>query len=468
MSEREMTNSLLSKIEHHTAQVAIIGLGYVGLPLAVAFAEAGFPVVGIDVDSMKVDAINRGRSYVSDIPSDRLSPLVRATTGVEDSSKRRGKIGATTDYSVLLDCDAAIICVPTPLNKTRDPDVRYLISATESVARYLHSGMLIVLESTTYPGTTEELILPILTGTGPSEQVSGATQIVADSARAKTPGVDFFLAFSPERIDPGRTDWTVENTPKVVGGVTPACLDAATALYGSVLDRVVPVSSPAAAEMTKLLENTFRAVNIALVNEVAIMCDKLGLDVWEIVEAAATKPYGYMKFTPGPGVGGHCIPLDPHYLSWKLKTLNYNARFIQLAGEINSDMPRYWVEKVQEALNEAGRSVRGSVVLVVGVAYKKDIDDVRESPALDIIELLRQKGADVRYHDPHVASFAHNGHDLCSEKDLNAALESADCVVIVTDHSVYDWSAIARQAACVVDTRNQLARPQKNGSRAEK
>ena len=267
-------------------------------------------------------------------------------------------------------------------------------------------------------------------------------------------GEDFFLAFSPERIDPGRTDWTVETTPKVVGGVTPVCLEMATALYSQVIQTIVPVSSPGAAEMTKLLENTFRAVNIALVNEVAIMCDKLGLDVWEVVDAAATKPYGYMKFTPGPGVGGHCIPLDPHYLSWKLKTLNYNARFIQLAGEINSGMPRYWVEKVQDALNEAGKSVKGSRVLVLGVAYKKDIDDVRESPALDIIELLRQKGADVYYHDPHVLSFAHNGYSLHSETDANLATKIADCVVIVTDHSFYNWAEVIGHAAALVDTRH--------------
>ncbi len=426
-------NVLRDKIRRRQARVAVIGLGYVGLPLAVAFAKNGFRVMGVDVDERKVEAIRRGESYIRDVSSHELARWVGES---ED-----GRLWATTDYATLADADVAIICVPTPLNKTRDPDVRYLIAAGESIARYLHPGMLVVLESTTYPGTTEELLLPMLEQGG-------------QEGRPCQVGKDFFLAFSPERIDPGRTDWTVENTPKVVGGVTPACLDVATELYQQVIERVVPVSSPAAAEMTKLLENTFRAVNIALVNEVALMCDKLGLDVWEIVEAAATKPYGFMKFTPGPGVGGHCIPLDPHYLSWKLKTLNYNARFIQLAGEINSDMPRYWVEKVQDALNEVEKPVKNSRVLVLGVAYKKDIDDVRESPALDIIALLKEKGADVRYHDPHVPEFAYNGLSLTSEPDLETALAQADCVVIATDHSFYDWDAIVRQAALVVDTRH--------------
>ncbi len=426
-------DALRDKIRRRQARVAIIGLGYVGLPLAVAFAKNGFQVMGVDVDERKVEAIRRGESYIRDVSSEELARWV--------GESETGRLWATTDYATLVDADVAIICVPTPLNKTRDPDVRYLIAAGESIAQYLHPGMLVVLESTTYPGTTEELLLPMLEQGG-------------KEGRPCQVGKDFFLAFSPERIDPGRTDWTVENTPKVVGGVTPACLDVATELYQQVIERVVPVSSPAAAEMTKLLENTFRAVNIALVNEVALMCDKLGLDVWEIVEAAATKPYGFMKFTPGPGVGGHCIPLDPHYLSWKLKTLNYNARFIQLAGEINSDMPRYWVEKVQDALNEVEKPVKNSRVLVLGVAYKKDIDDVRESPALDIIALLKEKGADVRYHDPHVPKFAYNGLAFTCEPDLDAALDVADCVVIATDHTFYDWKEIARRAALLVDTRH--------------
>ncbi len=442
-------DQLLKKIETRNATIAVIGLGYVGLPLAVAFAENGFPVVGIDVDQRKVEALNRGESYVQDIPSERLEGV---RLKVESSSASRSTLHtapstlvATADYSVLTQCDAAIICVPTPLNKTRDPDVRFLIAAGESVARYIHPGMLVVLESTTYPGTTEELLLPMFTAPEVRRRLGVETFEV---------GKDFFLAFSPERIDPGRKDFVVENTPKVVGGVTPACLEVTKALYSAAIRQIVPVSSTQAAEMVKLLENTFRAVNIALVNEVAIMCDKLGIDVWEVIEAAATKPYGFMKFTPGPGVGGHCIPLDPHYLSWKLKTLNYNARFIQLAGEINSEMPRYWVEKVADALNEKGKPLKGSQVLVLGVAYKKDVDDVRESPALDIIELLRAKGADVRYHDPYIPAISHNGRDLQSEADLIAALDSADCVVVVTDHSAYDWTEVARRAACLVDTRH--------------
>lgn len=421
----EEARRLIERLRARQATVAVIGLGYVGLPLAVAFAEGGFRVIGIDVDPHKVEAIARGESYIQDVPSRQLSAVA-------------DRLAATTDYAALKEADAAIICVPTPLNKTRDPDIRYVIAAGEGVAAHVHPGMLVVLESTTYPGTTEELLRPMLERSG----------LVV--------GRDLFLAFSPERIDPGRTDFVVHNTPKVVGGVTPACLEAAKALYGAVIERVVPVSSPAAAEMTKLLENTFRAVNIALVNEVALMCDKLGLDVWEVIDAAATKPYGFMKFTPGPGIGGHCIPLDPFYLAWKLRTLNYNARFIQLAGEINSEMPHYWVDKVQDVLNRAGKALSRSRVLVLGVAYKKDIDDVRESPALDVIDLLRGKGADVRYHDPYVATVAHNGWRLTCEPDLQQALAEADCVVIATDHSCYDWPDIARRARLIVDTRNAL------------
>jgi UDP-N-acetyl-D-glucosamine dehydrogenase len=424
--------ALLQKIENHQARIAIIGLGYVGLPLATAFVKNGFSVTGIDVDQSKVDAINQGISYVSDIASEELGRWVAG-----------GQLNATTDYGILDEMDVAIICVPTPLNKTRDPDVRFLLSAGESVAAHLHPGMLIVLESTTYPGTTEELLLPML-----EKRNNGSEPCKV--------GKDFFLAFSPERIDPGRTDFTVETTPKVVGGMTPECLQVATTLYEQAVSSVVPVSSPAAAEMTKLLENTFRAVNIAMVNEVALMCDKLGLDVWEIIDAAATKPYGFMKFTPGPGVGGHCIPLDPHYLSWKLKTLNYNARFIQLAGEINSDMPRYWVEKVQDALNDVEKAIKGSKILILGVAYKKDIDDVRESPALDIIALLQEKGAAIHYHDPYVPEFTYAGLYLRSETDLDSALQEADCVVIATDHTQYQWEKVAELAALLVDTRHVL------------
>lgn len=431
-----MQSNLISKLKDHSAVIGIAGLGYVGLPLAVAFAEQGFSVIGIDTDRRKIQALSTGKSYIRDVPSSRLAPLMAATP-------QAGHIMVSDDYGAIPQCDAVLICVPTPLNKTRDPDVRFLISAGDSIAQYLHPEMLVVLESTTYPGTTEELLLPKL------------EKAPAFNGQAKV-GEDFYLAFSPERIDPGSINWTVENTPKVVGGVTPACLQAAVTLYSQIIEQVVPVSSPATAEMTKLLENTFRAVNIALVNEVALMCDKLGLNVWEVIDAAATKPYGFMKFTPGPGVGGHCIPLDPHYLSWKLKTLHYNARFIQLAGEINSEMPYYWVEKVQDALNEAGKAVKNSRILVLGIAYKKDIDDTRESPALDIIELLRQKGADVQYHDPFVPSLSHNGSDMHCVSDLRSSLRSADCVLIITDHSNYDWQTIKKEAKLIVDTRHVL------------
>ena len=434
-----MKQQVLGKIRDHSAVIGVIGLGYVGLPLAVALAERGLSVLGIDTDGEKVAALERGISYVRDVSSERLAALTA-----------QARLRSTTQYSALAGCDVAIICVPTPLNKTRDPDVRCLLESGRSLARYIHPGMLVVLESTTYPGTTEELLLPML------EEGLNERHPVADAQGADAPrvGVDCFLAFSPERIDPGRTDFTVENTPKVIGGVSSACLELAVALYSQVVARVVPVSSTQAAEMVKLLENTFRAVNIALVNEIAIMCDKLAIDPWEVIDAAATKPYGFMRFEPGPGVGGHCIPLDPFYLSWKMRTLNYNARFIQLAGEINSGMPLYWVNKVVDALNTAGKPVKGSRVLVLGVAYKPDVDDVRESPALDIMELLRAKGADVSYHDPFIRRIAHNSWVTHSEPDLESALSAADCVVIVTNHSCYDWGQVHRSAGLLVDTRN--------------
>lgn len=416
---------LLTKIESHTARVGIIGLGYVGLPLAVVFAERGHEVIGFDIDQCKVDSLNAGESYIEDIPSPRLEPLVTAK-----------KLHATTDFKLLQQCDTVSICVPTPLRKTGDPDISYIIKATEAIAQTLHPGMLVVLESTTYPGTTSEVILPKLTEQGLKV------------------GESFFLCFSPERVDPGRKDWTTANTPKVMGGVTAKCMEAGKALYGSAIEQIVAVSSPEAAEMVKLLENTFRAVNIGLVNEVLLMCDRLGLDAWEVIEAAASKPFGFMKFTPGPGLGGHCIPIDPLYLSWKLKTLNYRARFIELASEINMEMPRYWVQKVQNDLNEACKAVKGSKVLVLGVAYKKDISDLRESPALDIIHLLQTKGATVSYHDPYVASFHAEEGELTSVTNLDAALQEADCVVISTDHSCYDWAAITQKAQLLVDTRH--------------
>lgn len=362
-------NSLIAKFEAHEAHIAIIGLGYVGLPLAVAFAQAGFQVTGIDLDKRKVDAITHGESYIEDVPSAVVAGLL-ISDGVS------GLLSATTDFSVLANCDAVSICVPTPLNKTGDPDISYIVEATKQIALYLHSGMVVVLESTTYPGTTTEVVLPRLQDNGMSLKV----------------GEDFFLAFSPERVDPGRTDYTTRNTPKVIGGVTPACLEVASAYYHQAIETLVPVSSTEVAELVKLFENTFRSVNIGLANELLMMCDKLGLDAWELLDAAATKPFGFMKFTPGPGLGGHCIPIDPLYLSWKLRTLNYTARFIELASEINTSMPRYWIQKIQDALNEEGKPVKGSRVLVLGVAYKKNVSDLRESPALDIIYLLREKG----------------------------------------------------------------------------
>jgi len=423
-------SELLERFRSRDARVAIIGLGYVGLPLAVAFGEAGYHVVGIDMDGRKVDAVRSGESYIEDVSAESVRGLVQ-----------RGRLEATTDFSALGGVDAVSICVPTPLNKTGDPDMSYIVSASREVAHHLHPGMVVVLESTTYPGTTTEVLLPMLEGAGAG----------LDAGR------DFFLAFSPERVDPGRVDFDTRTTPKVIGGVTPDCLDVAMAYYGAAVDTLVPVSSTEAAEMVKLLENTFRAVNIGLVNEVLLMADKLGLDAWEIIDAAATKPFGFMKFTPGPGLGGHCIPIDPLYLSWKLKSLNYTARFIELASEINTGMPRYWVQKTQDALNDAGKPVKGSRILVLGVAYKKNVRDVRESPALDIIHLLAEKGAEVSYHDPHVPAFHHEGMEMASVGDLNAALAASDCVVIVTDHAEYDWDDIAARAALTVDTRRALA-----------
>jgi UDP-N-acetyl-D-glucosamine dehydrogenase len=419
--------ALLERIQAKQITLGIAGLGYVGLPLAVEFARAGIRVVGIDPDARKVNAINAGQSYVPDVPSDALAELVRL-----------GCLRASSDYATLRDCDAVSICVPTPLNKTRDPDMSYVIDAANQVVANCHAGLLIVLESTTYPGTTEEILLPKLQAAG--------WQV----------GQDVFLAFSPERIDPGNAHYGVRNTPKVVGGATPACAEMATALYSLAVDHVVPVSSLRTAELVKLLENTFRAVNIGLVNEMALMCDKLNVDVWEVIEAAATKPYGYMKFTPGPGIGGHCIPVDPLYLSWKLKSLNYTARFIELADSINSRMPEHVVALVADALNDDGRALNGSRVLVLGVAYKKDIDDLRESPALDVITELVARRADVSYHDPWVPRVAVNGLDLHTQPLTAESLRAADCVVIATDHTSFDWDLVSANARLVVDTRNAL------------
>ena len=420
-------SALFDKIQAKQITLGIAGLGYVGLPLAVEFARAGIRVIGIDPDERKVNAVNSGQSYVPDVPAAQLAELVRL-----------GCLKATTDYAALRECDAVSICVPTPLNKTRDPDMSYVIDAANQVVAHCHADFLIVLDSTTYPGTTDEILLPKLQAAGWHV------------------GQDVFLAFSPERIDPGNPHYNVRNTPKVVGGATPACSEAATALYRLAVDQVVPVSSLRTAELVKLLENTFRAVNIGLVNEMALMCDKLNVDVWEVIEAASTKPYGYMKFTPGPGIGGHCIPIDPLYLSWKLKSLNYTARFIELADSINSRMPEHVVKLVADALNDDGRALNGARVLVLGVAYKKDINDLRESPALDIIVELVARKAKVSYHDPWVPRLAVNGLDLESQPLSAASLQTADCVVIVTDHTAFDWELVVAKARLVVDTRNAL------------
>ncbi len=427
---------LEEKLKSRRAHVAIIGLGYVGLPLAVAFAKAGYQVSGIDINRRRVAELNRGRSHVEDISSAGLQAVLAPT----EATHGPGQFRATSDFGVLRACDAVSICVPTPLNKVGEPDLTYILDAADQIARYLHPGMIIVLESTTYPGTTSDVLRPRL-------------EANADALRV---GDEIFLAFSPERIDPGRADWTVETMPKVIGGVTASCLRAAAALYSDAVGPLVPVSTADAAELVKLFENTFRSVNIALANELVLMCDKLGLNAWEILDAAATKPFGFMKFSPGPGLGGHCIPIDPHYLSWKLRTLEYNARFIELASEINTEMPRYWVQKCQDALNDAGKPVKGSSVVIVGVAYKKNVSDLRESPALDIIQLLLAKGADVAYHDPHVPTLTVGDVALDCVADLHSALEAADCVVIVTDHDAYEWPAIAQRSRLLVDTRNVL------------
>lgn len=422
-------DALLKKFQDRTARIAILGQGYVGLPLSVVFGNAGFDVIGIDPDQRKVDAINKGESYIPDVPTADVAKLVKA-----------GKLSATTDFSVLTDVDAVSVCVPTPLRKTGDPDLSYILTATRDLQKYIHPGMAIVLESTTYPGTTRELMLDELT----------------KDSRLRV-GDDFYLAFSPERVDPGREDWTTINTPKVMGGITQDCTEVCTVWYEQALDTVVSVSSTEVAEMAKLLENTFRMVNIGLVNEMALMCNRLGVDVWEVIDAAATKPFGFMKFTPGPGLGGHCIPIDPLYLSWKLRALKYTARFIELASEINTAMPRHVVDLVQDALNGQSKALKGSRVLVLGAAYKPDIDDLRESPALDVIGLLEQKGALVSYNDPYIPSIRHDGVEMESVTDLMDAVKDSDCVVIITNHSSYDYQAILETAQLIVDTRNALA-----------
>jgi UDP-N-acetyl-D-glucosamine dehydrogenase len=422
-----IAQDLIGRAERREALFGIVGLGYVGLPLALELANAGFRVLGFDVQQKVVDGLNAGHSHVKDVTDAQLQAAVKT-----------GRFSATSDMLRLAEPDAVSICVPTPLSKFKDPDVSYIVAATESVKQTLRRGQAIILESTTYPGTTREILLPALESTG------------------LTVGQDFFLAFSPERVDPGNAHYGTRNTPKVVGGITADCIRVAVALYQPAIDTLVPVSTTEAAELVKLLENTFRSVNIGLVNEMAIVCDKLGVDVWEVIEAAATKPFGFMKFLPGPGLGGHCIPVDPHYLAWKMRGLNYKTRFIDLAGELNTEMPLFWVRKVAEALNGQGKAVRGARVLVLGIAYKRDIDDIRESPALDIIRLLEGQGARVSYSDPHVPVFADDGHEFRSVALDSQTVAAADCVMIVTDHTAVDYRMIKRHARLVVDTRNAM------------
>ena len=426
-----LATQLFERIQRRQARVGVIGLGYVGLPLAVELARSGFVATGFDLDVRKITAINEGRSYVGDVPSATVAEL----TG-------QGRLRATADTSLIGECDTINICVPTPLRKTKDPDMSFIVSAVESVATHLRPGMLVILESTTYPGTTEEVVQPLLEASGLKA------------------GVDFFLAFSPERVDPGNPTFSTRNVPKVVGGLTPTCSRLAAALYGAAIETIVPVGSTRVAEMVKLLENTFRAVNIGLVNELAMMCDRLGIDVWEVVDAARTKPFGFMPFYPGPGLGGHCIPIDPFYLSWKARQSGFESRFIELAGHVNSAMPHVVAEKVADALNTRAKSVRGSSILVAGIAYKRDIDDIRESPALDLMALLEAKGAHVAYADPHApelpASAWPGKRALRATPMTPSTLAQFDCVVIVADHQAFDYEMLTACATLIVDTRNAI------------
>jgi UDP-N-acetyl-D-glucosamine dehydrogenase len=421
---------LLTRISMRTARICVIGLGYVGLPLAVEFARSGFTVTGIDLDAHKCAEVNAGRSYISDVPDEVVAELAAAK-----------RLSTSAEFTPLAEADAVIICVPTPLNKTKDPDISRILAAADALAEHLHPGMLIVLESTTYPGTTEEVLLP---------------RLQHNSFRI---GEDIFLAFSPERVDPGNKVYTTRNIPKVVGGLTPACLEVGTALYATAIERVVPVSSPATAEMVKILENTFRAVNIGLVNEMARICHRLGIDIWEVVEAAKTKPFGFMPFYPGPGLGGHCIPIDPLYLSWRMRGLGMQTRFIELADNVNSNMPHWWVGRIADALNDIGKPIKGSNIVVLGVAYKADISDLRESPALTIIGELQSRGARVAYHDPYVPALRLGlGQEMTAVQLTAELLDRADCVVVHTAHSSYDWEWVRRHARLVMDTRNVVAR----------
>ncbi|MCC6366360.1 MAG: nucleotide sugar dehydrogenase [Bryobacterales bacterium] len=422
----QWAEQLAAKLRNRSAQVGVIGLGYVGLPLAVEFAKAGFHVTGIDVQEQKVEELNRGVSYVQDVPSEVLAPLVEA-----------GRLRATADFAALSRLDTVNIAVPTPLRKTKDPDMSFVVAASQQVARFAHPGMLVILESTTYPGTTAELVLPMI-----------------ENDRMRV-GEDFFLCFSPERVDPGNPNFQTWNIPKVVGGITPECTKMGAMFYGQALETVIPVSSTEVAEMVKLLENTFRMINIGLVNELAVMCDRMGINVWEVIEAAATKPFGFMPFYPGPGLGGHCIPIDPFYLSWKTKQAGIEARFIELAGYVNGQMPHFVVDKIQNALNDHTKPLKGSKVHVLGVAYKRNIDDVRESPALDIIHLLQRRGAEVSYSDPYVGTLRADGLEMTSVDTVKGCRES-DCAVVVTDHAAFDYAAILEATPLVVDTRNAL------------
>jgi UDP-N-acetyl-D-glucosamine dehydrogenase len=419
---------LRRRIESRQARVGVVGLGYVGLPLAVEFAHVGFTVTGIDIDEHKVAQLNRGHSYIQDVPTSVLKPLVEA-----------GKLRATTDFAAVAQLDTINIAVPTPLRKTKDPDMSFIVQSCEEIAKHVHPGMLLILESTTYPGTTDELMLPMF-----------------EKADFKI-GEHFFMCFSPERVDPGNPNFQTKNIPKVVGGITPACTELGALFYGQALEKVVPVGSTRVAEMVKLLENTFRMINIGLVNEIALMCDRMGINVWEVIDAAATKPFGFMPFYPGPGLGGHCIPIDPFYLSWKSKQSGIEARFIELAGYINGQMPHFVVDKIQNALNEHSKPLKGSHVHVLGVAYKRDIDDVRESPALDIIHLLGKRGATVTYSDPYIPRLRADGVvPEMSATDPESSAATADCVVIVTDHKTFDYARIVERARLIVDTRNAL------------
>ncbi len=421
-------DELKQKLESRTAKIGVIGLGYVGLPLVVEFIKAGFEVVGFDVDEEKVSALNEGRSYIGDVPDSDVA-----------AGREAGKLLATADFAQLASCDAINVCVPTPLKKTKDPDVSFIVAAVEEIRKRLRSGQLIILGSTTYPGTTHELYVPMLEETGLKV------------------GTDFAVAFAPERIDPANKQFKVRNVPKVIGGETPLCTELATTVFQSIFDTVVPVSSSQSAEMVKLLENTFRAINIGLANEVALMCDRLDLDVWEVIEAASTKPYGFMKFLPGPGLGGHCIPVDPAYLSWKMKTLNFTSRFIEVATEINTQMPDYVMRKISDLLNTQRLPVNGAKVLVIGLAYKPDVGDLRESPSLDVMELLASKGADLSYHDPHAPVVDYGNLHYKSVELTDGALETSDLVVILTGHSGIDYERVVAKAPRIFDTRNATA-----------